>query len=337
MTPKERNIDVLSDHEDTKTRRRSRSPRRHTDHLRSRQEDPGRTRHERHRQERSHSAKEPPPPLPYDAKTLSKHDYRASQPLFEYYLEIQKNLKLIDLDESEARGRWKSFIGKWNRGELAQGWYSPSTLKNSTSSSQQQTQSAPQTIGPKAEKDGRVESDDDEPGPLLPGELLRQHGRSSKVGPAIPSMQDLELKRERAQEDANDSRSYLHKERRAQNTLEKQRLKDLVPKAEAGTKERQLEKKKEVASANKAFAVAKEGGDMPDIADKDLLGGDEDDLASFKKRKTEVDRQKSERELRREEISRAKREEREQRQREFRAREEKTMQGFVELAKRRFG
>ena len=110
-----------------------------------------------------------------------------------------------------------------------------------------------------------------------------------------------------------------------------------MPKAEAGTKERQLEKKKEVASANKAFAVAKEGGDMPDIADKDLLGGDEDDLASFKKRKTEVDRQKSERELRREEISRAKREEREQRQREFRAREEKTMQGFVELAKRRFG
>ena len=129
----------------------------------------------------------------------------------------------------------------------------------------------------------------------------------------------------------------MRSERRAQKTIEKQRLEELAPKAEAGTKERQLEKKKEVASANKAFAASKEGGDIPEIADKDLLGGDEDDLAGFKKRKTEMERQKSERELRREEISRAKREEREQRQKEFRAREEKTMQGFIELARRRFG
>lgn len=76
---------------------------------------------------------------------------------------------------------------------------------------------------------------------------------------------------------------------------------------------------------------------MLEMADSDLIGGDEDDLAGFKKRKMEMEKQKSERELRREEISRAKREEREQRQREFREREDRTMQGFIELAKRRFG
>jgi len=33
--------------------------------------------------------------------------------MFALYLDIQKQLVLEDLDEHEARGRWKSFIGKW--------------------------------------------------------------------------------------------------------------------------------------------------------------------------------------------------------------------------------
>jgi len=33
--------------------------------------------------------------------------------MFALYLDIQKNKDLYFLDETEARGRWKSFIGKW--------------------------------------------------------------------------------------------------------------------------------------------------------------------------------------------------------------------------------
>ena len=33
--------------------------------------------------------------------------------MFAMYLDIQKQKVLEDLDEIEAKGRWKSFIGKW--------------------------------------------------------------------------------------------------------------------------------------------------------------------------------------------------------------------------------
>jgi hypothetical protein len=33
--------------------------------------------------------------------------------MFATYLDIQKQKVLEDLDEVEAKGRWKSFIGKW--------------------------------------------------------------------------------------------------------------------------------------------------------------------------------------------------------------------------------
>ncbi|KAI4144129.1 MAG: hypothetical protein LQ340_006767 [Diploschistes diacapsis] len=181
------------------------------------------------------------------------------------------------------------------------------------------------------------ESDDDQPGPQIPISLLGGRGGSGRAGPAIPLLRDLELKREYAEDAAESDRSALRNERRAQKALEKQRLDELVPRAQAGTRERQLEKKADLASSNRNFAATKEGDGMPEVADGDLMGGDEDDLTSFKMRRMEMERQKSERELRREEVSRAKREEREQRQREFRDREEKTMQGFIELAKRRFG
>lgn len=37
----------------------------------------------------------------------------AFKPMFALYLDIQKQKILEDLDEVEAKGRWKSFIGKW--------------------------------------------------------------------------------------------------------------------------------------------------------------------------------------------------------------------------------
>ncbi|KAI9655422.1 MAG: hypothetical protein M1829_000658 [Trizodia sp. TS-e1964] len=47
--------------------------------------------------------------------------------MFALYLDIQKQLILEELDPDEVRGRWKSFVGRWNRGDLAEGWYDPST------------------------------------------------------------------------------------------------------------------------------------------------------------------------------------------------------------------
>lgn len=131
-------------------------------------------------------------------------------------------------------------------------------------------------------------------------------------------------------------RDALRHERKAHNVLEKEKLSELAPRAEPGTKERQMEKKRELASSNRAFAATKEGGDMADVAEEDLMGGDEG-VQSYKKQKKEAERKKNEREVRREEIMRAKKEEREQRARAFREREERTMKGLVELARRRFG
>jgi len=80
--------------------RRSRSPRRDED----------RHRHKRHRS-RSPVAKLVT--LPYKAKPLSKRQFEEYKPLFQSYLDIQKNIQLDELDEREAKGRWKSFISRW--------------------------------------------------------------------------------------------------------------------------------------------------------------------------------------------------------------------------------
>jgi hypothetical protein len=51
--------------------------------------------------------------LPYKANPLSKRQYDDYKPLFQSYLDIQKNIHLDDLDEREAKGRWKSFTSRW--------------------------------------------------------------------------------------------------------------------------------------------------------------------------------------------------------------------------------
>jgi len=95
-----------SDRERKHKPHRSRSPRRDNDrHTR-----------EKHRSHRSHRSRSPttkPVKLPYQAKPLSKHDFETYKPLFQSYLDIQKHIQLDELDEREARGRWKSFVSRW--------------------------------------------------------------------------------------------------------------------------------------------------------------------------------------------------------------------------------
>lgn len=137
-------------------------------------------------------------------------------------------------------------------------------------------------------------------------------------------------------EDATFQRQGLRHARKLERLQQKKRLDELAPRAEAGTKDRQLEKKRELAASNRAFATSKtEAGGMIDVPESDLLGED-GGIEGFKRQRKEEERKKNEREIRREEILRARREEREERIRAHKAKEEKTMSGLIALAKARF-
>lgn len=77
---------------------RSRSPRREDDS---------------HRHKRRSRSPAKPVELPYNAKPLSRRQYDEYRPMFQSYLDIQKQIQLDDLDEREAKGRWKSFVSRW--------------------------------------------------------------------------------------------------------------------------------------------------------------------------------------------------------------------------------
>lgn len=83
---------------------------RHAHRSRSPRGDEDRHKHKRHRS-RSPLAKTVT--LPYKAKPLSKRHYDDYKPLFQSYLDIQKSIQLDELEEREAKGRWKSFISRW--------------------------------------------------------------------------------------------------------------------------------------------------------------------------------------------------------------------------------
>lgn len=217
-----------------------------------------------------------------------------------------------------------------NRGELAEGWYDPSTLQKAIDAESNPEPAREKEPTPRNEDDS---DDDDELGPAPPGQ---QHkSRQQRLGPSIPNLQDLELKRELDAEDSNARREDLRYERKIDRKEQKDRLDELVPRAEAGTRERKLEKKAEVNAKMKSFRE-KSPGAAVEVPESELMGGG-DGLAEFKKQKEEFERKKNDREIRREELLRARAEEREERLREYREKEDKTMAMLQEIAKQRFG
>lgn len=185
----------------------------------------------------------------------------------------------------------------------------------------------------KPKEDASDQSDDDfGPAPPTAGEQRRGHG------PTVPGFDDLTYRNEMRDEDRARERSNyvddIRHERKTDRKAQKEQLDELVPRADPGSRERQLEKKREVTSTLQSFRDAKESGDV-EVPESDLMGDDGIDL--YKSKKKEEERKKSEREIRREEISRARDAERNERLAERREKEGKTMEFLRQIAKERFG
>lgn len=335
--------------------------------------------HRRHHHRRHHHrtkpaaapAREIPAELPSGARPLSyRHDLDAFTPLFAYYLDVQKNLDLYALDAREARGRWKSFVNKWNRGGLAEGWYDPEMFERITreapapppaaahparggyGASEEREREGERGRGRSTPPDGGARDTPDDSGrravgnkdseedsdygpPPPPGQTDPSAG-SARKGPGIPTLSDLALQRESAAEERDSELSDLRHARRADRARQKDELEELAPRAEPGTRERRLEKKAAVNDKMKGFREGGGAGEQEEVGDGDLMGGG-DSVAEIKRARAAVQRKKTERELRREAEARAREEERLERLREWREREEEKLRGLKELARARFG
>jgi hypothetical protein len=89
------------------SRQRSRSP----DHSRRDR----RHHHHHHHHHKTRTRTPPPPPveLPLNARALVKYDLKQFRSLLGLYLDIQKQIDIDELSDTEVKGRWKSFLGKW--------------------------------------------------------------------------------------------------------------------------------------------------------------------------------------------------------------------------------
>ena len=175
-----------------------------------------------------------------------------------------------------------------------------------------------------------ADSEEDDFGPALPF----KSNSTRKTGPAIPSRDDLQLRDELREQDQLDEGKDLAYHRKQDRRLQNDRLEDLVPRAEPGTRERQLEKKREVAAANKAFADRKSPG-VEEFGDRDLMG--DDGIEAYKRQKREHEKRKTEREIKKEEIWRARAAEREEKLEKRREKEQITIEMLRQLAAERFG
>lgn len=258
-----------------------------------------------------------------------------------------------------------------NRRDLAEGWYDPSVLRKaqedhshhpSNATVQRHHQANKATSGTSKDvnplspaledddddDDDKDTDDSDDFGPPLPSST-NHHRSSHPVGPKPPKTQDLALRRELSTEASQQAstlaRKQLAQARRIDTLQQKHLLDELAPRAAPGTRDRQLEKKREKADAVRAFAASKTDavGAVEDVPDDALFGGGAEDdgdgggIEGYKKRKKEAERKKTEMEVRREENARAKEVERQERREAYKRREEEVMRGLVEVARARFG
>jgi hypothetical protein len=301
-------------------RNRSRSPRRHH--------------HHGHHHHKSEAPK--PVRLPFNQRELHRRHLERYTNLFADYLDLQKGHDIADLTEDEVKGRWKSFLGKWNRGELAEGWYDPKTKERADERAlemggQPQTTREPlpkrPTSTPRDQQLEAADEDDDDFGPALPP--------GQRSGPSVPSFQDLQHRQELTEEERSARIADIRSDRKLDRQTQKERLEELAPRADPGSRERQMEKKRETTATNRSFADAKDSG-AAEVPDAEMMGGG-DAVDDFKAQLKTRQRAKNEREIRKEEQLRARETEREERLAEHRKKEDKTMDMLRALAQQRYG
>ena len=100
-------------------------------------------------------------------------------------------------------------------------------------------------------------------------------------------------------EDQRAAREELRHARTLDRQQQKERIDELVPRAEAGTRERQIEKKRELNDKMKSFRDRSPGA-VEEVGEKDLMG--DDGVDAYKAKKREHQRKKNDREIRKEEI-----------------------------------
>jgi len=149
------------------------------------------------------------------------------------------------------------------------------------------------------------------------------------VGPALPTPEDLQLRKEQLLDDLEDADRLRKATLKSQRKLEKERLEELVPRADAGTRERKLEKRAEIKAVHRSF---RDKSPEITVSDDVLMGGDDIKADLLRQKKIE-----QEREARRDENYRLKEAERLQRQSEMNRREQGTMDMLKKLAQERYG
>ncbi|OAA68261.1 hypothetical protein SPI_00456 [Niveomyces insectorum RCEF 264] len=334
--------------------------------------------HRPHRSHRTRSPPDDDRPLPHGARRLTLHDFATFRPLLAHYLDEEKHVCLAGndgLDDRDVRSRWKRFVDKWNHLDLADRWYEPQQFLRAVRAHagtgaqvlEQAPEQAPEQVPEQkqrpedaGEHDGRNESsgsdsdndsdsDSDDFGPRLPPPPPPLEEASTKPvkatttserphGPAIPSLGDLAERRALAEEDREAKRAALRLARKADRAAQRERLDELVPRAAAGTRERQLEKRQALNEKLRGFRDRSPGGGGLEVSDDVLMsgggGGGEDDqrktLAAQQRRRTQW-------EVYREEERRARDAELNERRRQYRAREDETMSVLKELARQRYG
>ena len=115
----------------------------------------------------------------------------------------------------------------------------------------------------------------------IPGSVQRPLGRSriepsicyGSIGADAHSQNHFSEDLTQARIDASKAHAL---DRKAERKLQTARLDELAPRADPGTRERQLEKRGEVTATHAQFREAREGGDMVEVRESDLMGGDED-------------------------------------------------------------
>lgn len=350
----------------SRSRSRSRSPRAHKHHKSSHDDkrvghregredreghrDSHRSRRHHHR-DRDRERERTPVQLPHAARPLiARNDFSKFSPVFALYLSQEKQLRLRDLEEKaktdpkkdrEVQSRWRRFVEKWNAHELEDRWYDPQLfLRAIKGTAEVGREDKEEEDDIEADSDDSDGSDDSDYGPALPpaeGEHRLTSGRHHKSGPAIPSRADLDERRALEDDDRDAERSALRLARRADRAEQRERLEDLVPRAAAGTRERKLEKKKELNEKMRGFRDRSPGGE---VNDDELMGDDGASRRSTQDKKKEAEEAAAKRtfwQLRREEEQRARDQELEERRMQYRAREEETMDMLRELARQRFG